>query len=328
MRAEDLIRAAGGLKRSADTNTADLTRYAASGGASQHLQVSLASLSNGNASEDLPLRSGDVLAIRQVPGWSDIGAAVKVNGEGMHPSTYGIRPGERLSSVLQRAGGYTNQAYPYGAVLMRREVREMEARNQTELINRMKAERAQLKALPEGNTQDEKNAKLNALAQTDSTIAQLSTNPPIGRVVIHIQSDIKSWKNTPADVALRDGDILMIPKKANVVTVNGQVFNPTAISATSGRSAKWYLSQAGGLTPIADKKAVFVIRADGSVLSAKNNGGGGWFSGDPLGATLRPGDAVIVPEKTPKIGGTNWTAIMQTAQVASSVALAVAYIHP
>lgn len=326
MRAEDLIRAAGGLKRSADTTSADLTRYAASGGSSQHLQISLASLSNGNASEDLPLRSGDVLAIRQVPGWSDIGAAVKVNGEVMHPSTYGIRPGERLSSVLERAGGYTTQAYPYGAVLMRREVREMEARNQSELINRMKAERAQLKALPDGTT-DEKNAKLNAIAQTDSTITQLSTNPPIGRVVIHIQSDINRWKNTPADVALRDGDILMIPKKANVVTVNGQVFNPTAISAQSGRSAKWYLSQAGGLTPIADKKAVFVIRADGSVLSAKNNGGG-LFSGDPLSATLRPGDAIVVPEKTPKIGGTNWTAIMQTAQVASSVALAVAYIHP
>jgi hypothetical protein len=209
---------------------------------------------------------------------------------------------------------------------MRREVREMETRNQAELIGRMKAERAQLKALPDGNT-DEKNAKLNAIAQTDSTITQLAANPPIGRVVIHIQSDINRWKNTPADVALRDGDILLIPKKANVVTVNGQVFNPTAISAQSGRSAKWYLSQAGGLTPIADKKAVFVIRADGSVLSAKNNGGG-WFSGDPLSANLRPGDAIMVPEKTPKIGGTNWTAIMQTAQVASSVALAVAYIHP
>lgn len=326
MRAQDLIRAAGGLKRSADTNEADLTRYAASGGASQHLQISLASLGNGNASEDLPLHSGDVLAIRQVPGWNDIGAAVKINGEVMHPSTYGIRPGERLSSVLERAGGYTGQAYPYGAVLMRREVREMEARNQTELINRMKAERAQLKALPDGTT-DEKNAKLNAIAQTDSTITQLSTNPPIGRVVIHIQSDINRWRNTPADVALRDGDVLMIPKKANVVTVNGQVFNPTAISAQAGRSAKWYLSQAGGLTPIADKKAVFVIRADGSVLSAKNNGGG-MFSGDPLGATLRPGDAIVVPEKTPKIGGTNWMAIMQTAQVASSVALAIAYIHP
>ena len=326
MRADDLIRAAGGLKRSADTNSADLTRYAASGGSSQHLQISLASLSNGNASEDLPLHSGDVLAIRQVPGWSDIGAAVKVNGEVMHPSTYGIRPGEQLSSVLQRAGGFTGQAYPYGAVLMRREVREMEVRNQAELISRMKVEREHLKELPEGTT-DQRNNKLNAIAQTDAAITQLSENPPIGRVVIHIQSDVARWRNTPADVALRDGDLLMIPKKANVVSVNGQVFNPTAISAQSGRSAKWYLSQAGGPTPNANKKDVFVIRADGSVLSAKSNGGG-WLSGDPLNTPLRPGDTVMVPEKTPKIGGVNWTAIMQTAQVASSVALAVAYIHP
>src|SRR5208283_3783240 len=103
--------------------------------------------------------------------------------------------------------------------------------------------------------------------------------------------------------------------------------NPTAISAQPGRSSKWYLSQAGGLTPIADKKAVFVIRADGSVISSKNNSDG-WWPGNPLSAALRPGDMVVVPEKTTKIGGMNWTAIMQTAQVASSVALAVAYIHP
>ena len=135
MHAEDLIRAAGGLKRSADTNNADLTRYAASGGSAEQLQISLASLNNGNATEDVPLKSGDVLAIRQVPGWSDVGAAVKVSGEVGHPSTYGIQPNERLSTVLERAGGYTKEAYPYGAVLTRRDVRELEARSQSELIS-------------------------------------------------------------------------------------------------------------------------------------------------------------------------------------------------
>src|SRR5262249_54591400 len=130
MRAEDLIRAAGGLKRSADTNSADLTRYMGSGAVGQQMQISLASLANGNAREDVPLHSGDVLAIRQRPGWNDIGASVKVSGEVAHPSRYGIQPGERLSSVLERAGGFTPQAYPYGAVLMRREVREIEGRNQ------------------------------------------------------------------------------------------------------------------------------------------------------------------------------------------------------
>jgi polysaccharide biosynthesis/export protein len=326
MRAEDLIRAAGGLKRSADTQTADLTRYAASGGVSELLQVSLASLSNGNATEDIPLRSGDVLAIRRVPGWGDIGASVKVSGEVVHPATYGIQPGERLSSVLQRAGGYTNEAFPYGAVLTRREVREMQTRTQLELVDRLKTERMQLDQLPE-NTPDQKNAKLNAISQTETTLNQLSSNPPIGRVVIHIQSDIKRWKNTPADAVLRDGDELLIPKKATVVMVNGQVYNPTAISAQSGRSARWYLGQAGGVTPIADKKAVFVIRADGSVIAARNSEDS-WFSGNPLNSTLRPGDTVVVPEKAPKVGGMNWMTLMQTAQMASSVALAVAYIHP
>jgi protein involved in polysaccharide export with SLBB domain len=326
MHVEDLISAAGGLKRSADTKSADLTRYAASGGAPEQIQISLASLRNGNPTEDLPLHSGDVLAIRQVPGWTDIGAAVKVNGEVTHPSTYGIQPGERLSSVLERAGGYTKEAYPYGAVLMRRDVREIELKSQMELITRLKVERLQLKDLPEADT-DQKNAKANALAQTDSTLGQLSTNLPIGRVVIHISSDVKQWKGTPADIALRDGDVLMIPKKAGVVMVNGQVFNPTAITAQSGRSARWYLSQAGGMTPIADKKGVFVVRADGSVLSA-NSGGGAWFLGDPLNSALRAGDTVVVPEKTPKVGGPNWQLIMQSAQIASSVAIAVAYIHP
>lgn len=326
MHVEDLIRTAGGMKRSADTDTADLTRYAASGGSSERLQISLGSLANGNATEDVPLHRGDVLAIRQVPGWSDVGASVKVSGEVMHPSTYGIEPAERLSSMLERAGGYTKQAYPYGAVLMRREIREMEARNQMELIARIQSERGQLASLPEGDP-NQKNAKLNAIAQTDSTISQLSKSPPIGRVVIHITSDISQWRNTATDITLRDGDVLMIPKKANVVVVSGQVFNPTAISAHPGRSAKWYLSQAGGLTPIADKKGVFVVRADGSVISSKNNSNG-WWSGDPMGAALRPGDMIIVPEKTPKIGGANWVAVMQTAQVASSIALAVAYIHP
>jgi polysaccharide export outer membrane protein len=105
------------------------------------------------------------------------------------------------------------------------------------------------------------------------------------------------------------------------------VFNPTAVSYRPGRSAKWYLSQAGGYTPLADKNEAFVIRADGSVLAAKDNSGG-WWAGDPMSATLRAGDTIVVPEKAPKIGGRNWALILQAAQVASSAALTVAYIHP
>ena len=326
MRAEDLIRAAGGLKRSADTESADLTRYAATGGPAQQLRISLASILNGNPTEDVPLRGGDVLAIRQVPGWKDVGASIKVSGEVMHPSTYGIQPGERLSSVLERAGGYTKHAYPYGALLVRRDVREIQLKSQMDLITRMKSEKALLTSLPE-NDADQKNAKLTAISQSEATLAELATHDPVGRVVVHIQGDIGKWRNTPADIVVHDGDVLTIPKNPNTVLVTGQVFNPTAISPQGGRSARWYLSQAGGLTPMADRKAVFVIRADGSVISAKNNNSG-WWSGDPLNASLRPGDTVVVPERAPKVGGPNFTTVLQAAQLATSVALAVAYIHP
>ena len=110
------------------------------------------------------------------------------------------------------------------------------------------------------------------------------------------------------------------------VMVGGQVYNPTAVNYAVGKSARWYLGQAGGITQIGDKNAAFVIRADGSVFSAKNNSS--LWSGDPLNAVLRPGDSIVVPEKAPKIAPRNWSQILQAAQMASSVALTVAYIHP
>src|SRR6202165_703472 len=329
MHVEDLIRVGGGLKRSADPVKADLTRYAEGDlprTSTESIPIELSAAMSGNAGENILLKDGDVLSIRQSPGWNDIGASVTVRGEVQHPGSFGIRPGERLSSVLTRAGGFSAGAYPHGAVLMRREVRELEMKSHMELVQRVKVEEANLKALPETDA-EQKTQKSTAIAQTETALAQLQATAPIGRVVIHIRPDVKAWRNTSADVPVRDGDVLVIPKNADYVMVTGQVFNPTAVSYLPGRSAKWYLSQSGGLTQLADKKAVFVIRADGSVIASKNNSGE-WFSGDPLNASLRPGDSIVVPEKAPKIGGKNWAMIMQSASLASSIALAGAYIHP
>jgi len=325
MRVEDLVRVAGGLKRSAFADSADLTRFAAGGGSSERIEVKLSAALSGDVNEDVPLRNGDVVAVRQIPQWNDIGASVTVKGEIQHPATYGIEPGERLSSLLKRCDGFTAEAYPYGAVLIRREVRELEWKSHLELVSRIKTEEGYLKSLPEGDA-DQKNAKLTAIAQTETALSQLEAAAPVGRVVIHIPADLKRLGKTPADTVLRDEDILIIPKKPNYVMVSGQVFNPTAVSYLPGKSAKWYLSQSGGLTQIADKSAVFVVRADGSVLSAKNNSG--FWLGDPMNAVLKPGDSIVVPEKAPKIAPRNWAGLLQAAQVASSAALTVAYIHP
>jgi protein involved in polysaccharide export with SLBB domain len=329
MYVEDLIRVAGGLKRSADPVRADLTRYGVGsepGTVSESVPIQLSAALKGDGTENIQLRDGDMLSIRQAPGWNDVGAAVTVRGEVQHSGSYGIQPGERLSSVLERAGGFSAEAYPHGAVLMRREVREVQMQAHMALVQRMKQEEVNLKALPE-NDVDQRNAKLTAIGQTEVALTQLEQNAPIGRVVIHIQPEVKDWRNTPADVVLRDGDVLLVPKKANYVLVSGQVFNPTAISYRPGHSAQWYLSQAGGLSQMADKKAVFVVRADGSVLGAKNNSAG-WWGGNPLSAALKPGDSIVVPEKAPRIGSRNWTTTLQAAQIATSVALTVAYFKP
>jgi polysaccharide biosynthesis/export protein len=327
MTVADLIRVGGGLKPSADTQSADLTHYEWSQDelTGRHQAVTISAALSGDPAANLPITNGDVLTIRQMPGWNDIGSSITVKGEVGHPGTYGIRPGEKLSSILQRAGGFGPQAYPYGAVLMRREVREIEMNARLELVRRLKQEQTNLKLLPEADV-DQKNGKLTAIAETETTLQELQANPPIGRIVIRIQSDLQTWRNSVADVPVRDGDVLVIPKRADYVTVNGQVFNPTAVSYRPGHSARWYLSQAGGMTQLANKKAVFVIRADGSVLAAKNNSG--FWSGDPLGATLRAGDTIVVPEAAPRIGTRNWQNLFQAGQLATSAALAVAYIHP
>lgn len=328
MHIEDLVNVAGGLKRSADPVQADLTRYALgpqTATSYQSLPVELASALSGDEGHNLQLRDGDVLTVRQSPGWTDIAASATVRGEVQHPGAYGIVPGERLSSVLERAGGFSPEAYPYGAVVMRREVREMEMKSHIALVQRIKAEQLNLRSLPDTDV-DQRNAKLTAIAQTETTLTQLEATAPVGRVVVHVLPDMNRWRNTAADLPLRDGDVVLIPKKANYVMVSGQVFNQTAIGYRPGRSARWYLTQAGGVTQLADKDAVFVIRADGSVIAAKNNAG--WWSGNPLNAALKPGDSIVVPERTPRIGTRNWTTALQAAQIATSVALTIAYIKP
>jgi polysaccharide export outer membrane protein len=317
MRVADLIRVGGGLKPSADAQSADLIQYqwgSPSKMTGQHEVVALAAALAGEANSNATLRNGDVLTIRQLPGWNDLGASIALKGEVSHPGTYGIRPGERLSSVLERAGGFQPNAYPYGAVLQRVQVREMELRSQDEVVLRVKDAQSSLELLPDTDPK-EKQAKLTAIQQWQSTLEQLSSNPPVGRVTIRITSRIDRWKNTPADVEVRAGDVLVVPKRPSYVMVTGQVFNPTAVSFRPGKSAKWYLGQSGGPTQVANKQAIFVIRADGSVVGTKS----GLWSGESLSASLQPGDTIVVPEKALG-GGLQWQSILLTAQTASAIA--------
>jgi protein involved in polysaccharide export with SLBB domain len=321
--AAQLVRLAGGLKRGAFTQAADLTRYMVQNGAQvmgEHISVPIGSAMAGAPDTDVRLHDGDVLTIRQMAGWNDIGSLITVKGEVMHPGDYGIQEGERLSSVLQRAGGLRADAYPYGAILERKQVREFEEKNRADLIRQVSAQQSAFKLIPDVGDAEEKLAKDATLEQWHATLDQLQNTAPGGRLVIHISRNVGKWANTPADIEVRAGDTLLIPKMPAYVAVNGQVYNPTAISFRPGKNAGWYLRQAGGPTNMANKKAVFVVRGDGSVVGGK--GSGEWFTGDVLSAELRPGDMVFVPEKA--LGGTPaWKNTIQAAQLMSSIAIAV-----
>jgi polysaccharide export outer membrane protein len=318
MTAAGLVRLAGGLKRGAYTQEADLTRYELEQGSrivSDHITVEIAKALADEPDADARLRDGDVLTIRQLTGWKDVGATIKVDGEVLHPGTYGIQEGERLSSIIQRAGGFGNDAYPYGTIFTRVQVRQLEEENRADLIRRVKGEEAEVQLTAGGEQEDIKQA---TLLQYQSTLEKLQHTAPVGRLVIHISSNMRGWANTPRDIQVRAGDTIYVPKKPNIVIVNGSVYNPTAITYKPSRNAGWYLEQAGGPTQLADKKSVFVVRADGSVVG----GAGGLFSGGVKSAALQPGDMVVVPEKTFSVSR-KFQNTVQVASILTAVTLAV-----
>jgi protein involved in polysaccharide export with SLBB domain len=320
--AAGLVRLAGGFKRGAYKDEADLTRYEISQGSkvvSDHTTVEIAKAMEGEPDADVRLRDGDVLAIKQLTGWKDVGSTIMVSGEVVHPGTYGIQEGEKLSSIIQRAGGFRNDAYPYGAVFERQQIRDLEGKNRADLIDRVQSEAANIKSIPESNQQDTL-AKQAAVEQYQATLQKLQNAPPQGRMVIHIASNMKHWTNTSSDIQVRAGDTIYIPKRPSVVLVDGSVYNPTGITYRPGKSAGWYLDQAGGPTGTANKKGTFVIRADGSVAG----GPSGLFGGGAESAAMQPGDMVIVPEKIFTISRA-WENTATAAQIATAVAIAASY---
>jgi polysaccharide biosynthesis/export protein len=319
MRVGDLIRLGGGFRNSADLEIADLIEYPLQNrdlgrGAHHEVRIS-AALANAPA-ENLPLHNGDTLTIRQIPGWNDLGAAVTVGGEVAHPGSYGIRPGERLSSVLQRAGGFLPTAYPKAAVFERVDIRQMEQKNRDELIARIRMESSSFKTSIQDSAQEQAALAQQSMMQRNAEIAALEQAPIAGRLVVRLPANLARFAGSPDDIELRRGDSLFIPKRPEFVLVSGQVYNSNALTFQLRRDARWYLRQAGGPTDQGNVKMAFVIRASGAVVSGQ---GGALWSGGALSTVIEPGDAIVVPEKA--IGGSNnWKNLIAVAQLAEAAA--------
>jgi polysaccharide biosynthesis/export protein len=317
MRVSDLIRLGGGFKNSADIEMADLTEYLLqSAGTGAHHEVRISAALANTANDNFVLHNGDTLTIRQITGWNDLGASVTVRGEVAHPGNYGIRPGERISSVLARAGGYLPSAYPQGVVFEREGVRQLEQKSREELIQRIRMESSTFKTSINSTAQDQAALTQQSLAQRNEEIAALDQSPVTGRMVVRLPNNLARFSGSLDDIEARRGDTLFIPKRPEFVVVTGQVYNSNAITYRPRRTANWYLHQAGGPTDQGNVKMMFVIRANGSVVSHE---GSAVWSGSVLSTSIEPGDTIVIPEKA--VGGSNsWKNLIAIAQLAEAAA--------
>ncbi len=311
MRVSDLLRAGGGLSEAAYTLAAELTRHEVVDGRRreiEHIPVDLAGVLARRPDADLALRPHDVLHVKRVPRWAE-GATVELRGEVRFPGRYPIARGERLSSVLRRAGGITGEAFPEGAVFMRESLREKEAEQLRRLSERLRAE---IGAAQLARGAKEKETQM-AVAVGKELAAQLEAVRPVGRLVVDLPRllrDMAAGRPSEADVTLRDGDVIVIPPQTQEVTVIGEVFHPTSHVWRSGLGRDDYIRLSGGMTRKADRRNVYVVRANGAVIAGGGRFGSRWFDG--VGQEIRPGDTIVVPLDIERIRPlTFWTNVSQ-----------------
>jgi polysaccharide export outer membrane protein len=329
MHVSDLIRAGGSLDDSAYTGEAELTRYEVVDGEERQtalLEVNLAAIRHNEPGADLELRPYDTLVIKKTPQW-DVPGTIVLNGELRHPGRYPIHHGETLSSVLRRAGGFTDIAFDEGAVFTRDELKEREKDQLEILSNRLQSDLAALSleavstsAVTNGGGGGGAGAG-QALAIGQQLIQQLRNTKPVGRLVIDVHKVINGRPGGPGDVLLRNGDVLLIPKKTQEVTVLGEVQGPTSHIYRVGQSRDDYIAASGGTTQKADRKRIYIVRANGDVV---NGGRSGWFRRSHA-VEVRPGDTIVVPLNTERVAALPlWTSV---TTIIYNLAIALLAIH-
>ena len=307
MHVSDLIRAGGSLEDSAYRGKAELTRYEVVNGLARKtdlLEVNLAAIRHGDARADLALRPFDVLVIKPIVQWQEPGS-IELLGELRFPGKYPIHQGETLYSVLQRAGGLTDVAFAYGAIFTREELKKREKDQLEVLATRMQSDLAAL-SLEAISTSSSISGASGATAGAAATqglaigsqlLEQLRNSKPVGRLVIDISGVLKGPAGAPGDVLVKDGDKLIVPKKTQEITILGEVQSPTSHVFEVGLTREEYIAKSGGVTQKADKKRIYVVRANGDVVSG---GRGGWFRRSQS-VEMRPGDTIVVPLDTERV---------------------------
>jgi polysaccharide biosynthesis/export protein len=268
-------------------------------------------LFNGDETEDVLLQPLDRIKI--LSEWKEP-AIVVLKGEVRLPGEYTIEHGEKLSSVLKRAGGFTEEAFLRGAVFTRESVRAV----QREHIDRLIRTQEEM-LLREVSLADSENTSERAqlLIEQRRLISLLASYIPMGRIPINLRK-LEEFKGSPDDLILEEGDTLLISKPPMVVNTVGAVNNPGAVLWTEGRNIDYYLEMCGGLTRNADRRNIFVIRADGTAVSQEYQA-----RGRSALRIIDQGDTIIVPEE---IKITGWRQVAKdVATIFYNIALPVSF---
>lgn len=235
---------------------------------------------------------------------------VRVEGEVAHPGDYILPPGSHVADALRAAGGTTSAAYPYGTEFSRESVRKTQQVNYERALRDLESDMSKSQASQRVTSSEELNSQ-NATAAANSRLLQrLRQVHPTGRVVLQLAPDATALPDLP----LEDGDTIKIPSRSTSVGIFGSVFNTGSFLYEPGHTTEQYLAQAGGPTRGADKDSIYMIRANGSVISARQ-GGSFWHSNSGFdNAVVQPGDTLFVPEQVNKStfvqDAKDWTQIL------------------
>ncbi len=307
MRIRDLLALSGGLKAFADTDAAELgrVRKQGAGTAVEVIRVDLGKALAGDPAHDLPLQDRDRLFVRTAKGAGRQRYAT-VSGEVRFPGPYSIRDGDTISALVARAGGYTEAAYPRGAVFKRESVRQIQQSRLEESIARLERDLLSRAAgsVSSATSEEEVKAREAELRQARELVEKLRGARATGRMVLEFPPSGKPGK--PAqDLALEDGDSLYVPPDPRSLQTLGAVLNQTAFAFDVGKGLRDYIEMAGGYTEFADRDRVFVLKVDGSAVRPERSRF--WLfsasadrarDGGPL---LESGDTIVVPEKVERV---------------------------
>jgi protein involved in polysaccharide export with SLBB domain len=313
MTVRDLVTAAGSLKRNAALNNAELTRIVISNGKAKatRIGIDLEKALSGDPRQNMELQTDDALIVRGIVDWLEASDRfVTLKGEVKYPGVYSITKGERLDSVLARAGGYSDKAYLKGAKFTRKSVQEDQQKRMNEVIARTEkdilqkqGELAMLSA-----SREELEATGAVLGGMKQVLDKLKRVKAEGRVVIRLAS-LDELPKTPYDLELQGGDTLDIPQTPSVVNVMGQVYNQATLVYTPLKNVGFYMKKSGGPTRDAEESEMYLIKADGSVVSRQQSSLGlqwdentrSWTFGGFMSAVMDPGDTLVVPQRLERI---------------------------